>query len=1383
MFKMDLLRNILLLQIICFQSNLYVVTAARTTLTNHYHPYDTSTTSTSSSSSTSGNKPPKECKWQRVIKDDILQDGDNKTQNLLSCKLRTIGGLDNVMIKNLSTKQIERINALKLECSDVLFFESSLEANHHSGAFLGTLKYLEDLTIEYCKIRYVPKLVLASISDLKSLTLRTHNRDWLTMNLEFHPESFRGLTELRVLDLSDNNIWSLPTDIFCPLFSLRKLNLTRNHLSDISHLGFSDWGMGPTAPGKACNTGLEVLDLSHNFLTSLPDNGLSAFRSLKVLYLHNNNLSILAERSFVGLGLLRILNISGNRLIDLPPDLFKSTRRLEKLYLRNNSISTVGPGLLEGYEHLEILDLSMNQLDSTMINRDTFSGLIRLVILNISSNYLNKIDHNLFRRLYNLQILDLKHNSIETIINDAFSDLKNLVALDLSNNQLNRIDANHLSGLFGLTKLSLDSNMIVSPHERAFENLTNLNLLALNDNLLNEIPVGLGKLRKLQYLDLGKNRITSVQNVSFEGLEILTGINLSENLITNISRDAFITLSSVQEINLEANKIKHVDQSAFSSNPTIIAIRLNNNQLEDISGVFTSLPALEWLNVSDNYIKSFDYSHLPKSLRWLDMHKNHITELRNYYDIKSLLTMLDASYNSLTMINDSSILDSIEVLLLNNNKISSIAPHTFARKKYLTTIVLYGNEIKHIDRSSLILPLQQDGRNPPALYLDNNPLHCDCKMEWLQNINDLRQFPRVMDLETLTCTMEHDRIDTVRTLVDIPANEFLCKYDAHCFITCQCCDFDACDCKMTCPDGCSCYHNHAWDTNIVDCGNANHTEIPRTIPMDATTLYLDGNDLGKLGSHLFIGKKKLEVLYLNNSNIKNINNRTFYGIPSLKVLHLEHNNISELANYEFNKLTFLNELYLQHNNIKTIGNETFTNMTYLKVIDLSENNINNFAPWRQLYSPIESGTLSQVFVNGNSNRWKCDCASIKDLLDWIKNLSNDFDINNMLCTDDRIVGSVMEECDNSYMQDHSITTPAVQRTILYSNGLIGGSYVPILAAILVIIIGSALCIALICVFRQDVRLWIHSKYGVRLFKDPMLDYNRNNYLYDSFVVYSIRDQDFVTQLITFELQHFGYNLCLHHRDVHPTMMLTDAMQNATDSSKKMLLVLSMNFLQNEWSQPLYREAFRSVIDSMSTSRRRNKIIIILTVPIELVIIDPILQLLIRKCTVICWGEKRFWDKLKFALPDIDVPDSIEKLGNINRSPNLRYTLAPKSLDNWTKPSLHPGHAIRSSIIINNNTNNNNNHSSISNIQQPNNHLHHCISQSSCNTEDETTTSITSSVSSEHYEPSPNEQYTCHSSAGSMGHVYSTIPETPQLGRGIGNCSSNVSGGKNRASFV
>ena len=93
--------------------------------------------------------------------------------------------------------------------------------------------------------------------------------------------------------------------------------------------------------------------------------------------------------------------------------------------------------------------------------------------------------------------------------------------------------------------------------------------------------------------------------------------------------------------------------------------------------------------------------------------------------------------------------------------------------------------------------------------------------EWLQRINALNnvgQYPRAMDLDSIYCRLSYGRGSrSVTPLVEASSSDFLCPYRTHCFALCHCCDFDACDCEMTCPPNCSCYHDQSWSTNVVDC--------------------------------------------------------------------------------------------------------------------------------------------------------------------------------------------------------------------------------------------------------------------------------------------------------------------------------------------------------------------------------------------------------------------------------------------------------------------------------------------------------------------------------------------------------------------------------------
>ena len=86
-------------------------------------------------------------------------------------------------------------------------------------------------------------------------------------------------------------------------------------------------------------------------------------------------------------------------------------------------------------------------------------------------------------------------------------------------------------------------------------------------------------------------------------------------------------MTALQILNLSRNKIQFVEDGAFDNNHNLQAIRLDGNLLKDITGMFTRLPNLGWLNVSDHQLEFFDYAMIPVQLQWLDLHANRITQL------------------------------------------------------------------------------------------------------------------------------------------------------------------------------------------------------------------------------------------------------------------------------------------------------------------------------------------------------------------------------------------------------------------------------------------------------------------------------------------------------------------------------------------------------------------------------------------------------------------------------------------------------------------------------------------------------------------------------------------------------------------------------------
>ena len=138
----------------------------------------------------------------------------------------------------------------------------------------------------------------------------------------------------------------------------------------------------------------------------------------------------------------------------------------------------------------------------------------------------------------------------------------------------------------------------------------------------------------------------------------------------------------------------------FCPNLQLRAVRLDANELESVDGLFAELGRLLWLNVSQNSIRAFDYAMVPRSLQWLDLSHNRISELGDYYDLAGelALTTVEAGFNRIRVLGPNSVPDGVETLGLNDNAIEQIVPYTFFKKTRLAKVDLTVNNLKTIDR-------------------------------------------------------------------------------------------------------------------------------------------------------------------------------------------------------------------------------------------------------------------------------------------------------------------------------------------------------------------------------------------------------------------------------------------------------------------------------------------------------------------------------------------------------------------------------------------------------------------------------------------------------------------------------------------------------------
>ncbi len=159
---------------------------------------------------------------------------------------------------------------------------------------------------------------------------------------------FDGLTALTSLQLSYNNLTTLPPRIFDELTALTNLQLSNNDLTALPFGIFDEL------------TALKTLNLRNNDLTSLPPAIFDELTALTNLQLSNNDLTALPFGIFDELTALTWLSLDGNALTTLPAGVFDELTALTRLGLYGNAFTTLPAGVFDELTALKVLNLYGN---------------------------------------------------------------------------------------------------------------------------------------------------------------------------------------------------------------------------------------------------------------------------------------------------------------------------------------------------------------------------------------------------------------------------------------------------------------------------------------------------------------------------------------------------------------------------------------------------------------------------------------------------------------------------------------------------------------------------------------------------------------------------------------------------------------------------------------------------------------------------------------------------------------------------------------------------------------------------------------------------------------------------------------------------------------
>ncbi|CAH2093288.1 unnamed protein product [Euphydryas editha] len=446
--------------------------------------------------------------------------------------------------------------------------------------------------------------------------------------------SFRNLTKLEKLSISYNTkLHIFRESTFDGLKSLRNLIMVNNGFTNILHI------TPALQPSKLPS--LRKLDLSENSLEKIPENAFQAMQgsSLKILEIDLCQLDFIHPNSFLPLKSLQELGIGENDLNstiigDFLLSLKRNNRNLTRLDLNSMGFRKQPPRrLMEIIANttLERLTLSYNQFE--IITDDTFPKMEHLKVLELQGVSVLSIGPNAFDpiKFPDLRILLLSGNNLPGIHWKNVSN-QQLVILDLSSNKGTALNPMYYEidrGAFLMSKelkvLNLAFNRIKSIFDYTFLGLEKLKMLILENGTI--FYIGNGTFKPMKHLEI---------------------LNLANNPLTaneNLTRAQFEGLNELKLLILKNCGIKYFndENNIFEMMPNLTHLILRNNELFYISTeLLKPLKYLQVLDLSENLIVSwwtplFLSSGLrPHSLYLTDNKISHFT-LSMIQDINYLL--------------------------------------------------------------------------------------------------------------------------------------------------------------------------------------------------------------------------------------------------------------------------------------------------------------------------------------------------------------------------------------------------------------------------------------------------------------------------------------------------------------------------------------------------------------------------------------------------------------------------------------------------------------------------------------------------------------------------------------------------------------------------
>lgn len=871
----------------------------------------------------------------------------------------------------------------------------------------------------------------------------------------------------------------------------------------------------------------------------------------------------------------------------------------------------------------------------TMLDKALFEGLHSLKRLSVSGNKnLTMLPEDVFENLTGLVSLELNNNGFKELPEKVFWPLTNVTSIQLGGNKLEMLHSSQFQGLSHLLNLYLYKNNLKELPVGIFANLTSLkNLDLLLNQLTNITSDHFADLAQLEHLQLGGNPFEELPDALFLNNKKLGELNLKAlNRLGSPPEKLLMGLGRLENISFSDSNFSSIPEKLFAFAPNLKNIKMQNNRLTTLpANVFRENTKLLYLDFSYNDITSLPSSVFERQyvLETLIFYKNDFRQLKaGPFDNLVSLKLLNFESNFITSIEKDTFqrLQKLEDLKLGSNKLERLDGRTpFGYNKKLKRVDLSRNQLTEFPYVNWEIYLAME-----KLNLDYNnityfrvPSLLSKKTEFSLRNNKIA----TVEVSTLLLTSYANHKEQVYSDTSykhsyrLQYNPFNCNCHLYEFVkylrdnkqketvifedsdyyTCQSpsllkgtrlvdLNLGELHCNVTedCPEKCKCFFRRIDSTTHVNCSVQGLTSIPDKAPLNASVLYVQDNRIASLANLSKPPWKNLSEVYADNN-----------ALTSVDAKHLPSS---------------------------------------LRMLSLSSNNISKFSP--ETMGMLSNNSL-HLMLSGNP--WICDCSTFS-FKTWLRgHIFRVRDYSDITCNKPLRYNNSLSL---HYINEIPDSTYCPPDTVDQRRQLAIVSGVCVVLAVLLVLVS-----VLYYRHRQTVIAYIYIHFNnlfVCIFNEEDLDEDK---LYDAFISYSSADRDVAMGLLN--ILESGphedrFKLCIHERDWLPGYNISWNIVNSVQNSRRTILVVSKNFLESLWFQVEFHTAYYQMLED-----RVDRLIVITKGDLPAKdTLDKDLRFLLSTKTYLIWGERWFWEKLRYAMPHRKQSAPSNKLQLRNR-PNTQ----------------------------------------------------------------------------------------------------------------------------------